>query len=141
MIVFYGSCVDFVFSSRRRHTRCALVTGVQTCALPIFAAPPARHDRRYAGARASLRPARGRRDRRFSRQPGQVGADRSGRLRGRARLLIFGPFPRQRDSIFLLFSFAPLRETRKISPQGAKAPKRSRKTEDSPVGTKCVNTC
>src|SRR3546814_20423555 len=24
----------FVFSSRRRHTRCALVTGVQTCALP-----------------------------------------------------------------------------------------------------------
>src|SRR3546814_5892643 len=26
----------FVFSSRRRHTRCALVTGVQTCALPIF---------------------------------------------------------------------------------------------------------
>src|SRR3546814_13378047 len=28
------------FSSRRRHTRCALVTGVQTCALPIFAALP-----------------------------------------------------------------------------------------------------
>src|SRR3546814_7972398 len=27
--------VTFVFSSRRRHTRCALVTGVQTCALPI----------------------------------------------------------------------------------------------------------
>src|SRR3546814_4547829 len=26
----------FCFSSRRRHTRCALVTGVQTCALPIF---------------------------------------------------------------------------------------------------------
>src|SRR3546814_4434801 len=25
----------FVLSSRRRHTRCALVTGVQTCALPI----------------------------------------------------------------------------------------------------------
>src|SRR3546814_6926023 len=29
------SCV-FFFSSRRRHTRCALVTGVQTCALPIY---------------------------------------------------------------------------------------------------------
>src|SRR3546814_947820 len=28
--------VMFFFSSRRRHTRCALVTGVQTCALPIF---------------------------------------------------------------------------------------------------------
>src|SRR3546814_3374975 len=27
------------FSSRRRHTRCALVTGVQTCALPIFFLP------------------------------------------------------------------------------------------------------
>src|SRR3546814_20276001 len=29
---------DFCFfvSSRRRHTRCALVTGVQTCALPIL---------------------------------------------------------------------------------------------------------
>src|SRR3546814_10282361 len=30
MILFF-----FVFSSRRRHTRFALVTGVQTCALPI----------------------------------------------------------------------------------------------------------
>src|SRR3546814_7589630 len=30
----FGFCV-FFFSSRRRHTRCALVTGVQTCALPI----------------------------------------------------------------------------------------------------------
>src|SRR3546814_17351276 len=26
----------FFFASRRRHTRCALVTGVQTCALPIW---------------------------------------------------------------------------------------------------------
>src|SRR3546814_14326305 len=30
--------VYFFFSSRRRHTRCALVTGVQTCALPILPA-------------------------------------------------------------------------------------------------------
>src|SRR3546814_2301672 len=29
----------FFFSSRRRHTRCALVTGVQTCALPICPVP------------------------------------------------------------------------------------------------------
>src|SRR3546814_6020667 len=28
-------CCVFFFSSRRRHTICALVTGVQTCALPI----------------------------------------------------------------------------------------------------------
>src|SRR3546814_10618626 len=46
------------FSSRRRHTRCALVTGVQTCALPIFPDPyvrlplgdPARRGRRLAHA-------------------------------------------------------------------------------------------
>src|SRR3546814_6024382 len=30
----------FFFSSRRRHTRCALVTGVQTCALPIWTTEP-----------------------------------------------------------------------------------------------------
>src|SRR3546814_5130948 len=31
----YVPCLSF-FSSIRRHTRCALVTGVQTCALPIL---------------------------------------------------------------------------------------------------------
>src|SRR3546814_3301358 len=31
----------FFFASRRRHTRCALVTGVQTCALPISRLPSA----------------------------------------------------------------------------------------------------
>src|SRR3546814_2555515 len=38
MFWFVCSCVIwfFFFSSRRRHTRCALVTGVQTCALPIY---------------------------------------------------------------------------------------------------------
>src|SRR3546814_5693378 len=36
---------SFFFSSRRRHTRCALVTGVQTCALPIlFNAQAAREE-------------------------------------------------------------------------------------------------
>src|SRR3546814_5085756 len=41
MVVFLVVLICFVivdlffFSSRRRHTRCALVTGVQTCALPI----------------------------------------------------------------------------------------------------------
>src|SRR3546814_19364145 len=42
----------FFFASRRRHTRCALVTGVQTCALPIWgkAAGPVRD-----AARASYR--------------------------------------------------------------------------------------
>src|SRR3546814_4169503 len=43
MILFFFDFVfvdDFFFSSRRRHTRCALVTGVHTCALPIFQSPP-----------------------------------------------------------------------------------------------------
>src|SRR3546814_1773190 len=37
----YGVWVSvfFFFSSRRRHTRCALVTGVQTCTLPILNHP------------------------------------------------------------------------------------------------------
>src|SRR3546814_482195 len=33
---FIRFMLSFFFSSRRRHTRCALVTGVQTCALPIY---------------------------------------------------------------------------------------------------------
>src|SRR3546814_11444144 len=57
-VVLLVSFICFFFSSRRRHTMCALVTGVQTCALPISAvqrrlrAPPGplrrrvRHDPR-----------------------------------------------------------------------------------------------
>src|SRR3546814_7111133 len=40
------SVLVFFFSSRRRHTRCALVTGVQTCALPIFLVPVAEAEAR-----------------------------------------------------------------------------------------------
>src|SRR3546814_5570676 len=40
-------CLYFFFSSRRRHTRCALVTGVQTCALPIYHRDAATARRRY----------------------------------------------------------------------------------------------
>src|SRR3546814_5077355 len=36
--------ICFFFSSRRRHTRCALVTGVQTCALPISLTVGVPHD-------------------------------------------------------------------------------------------------
>src|SRR3546814_13722764 len=35
MYLYFGYCSSLFFSSRRRHTICALVTGVQTCALPI----------------------------------------------------------------------------------------------------------
>src|SRR3546814_5775449 len=44
-MVFMSALCLFFFSSRRRHTRCALVTGVQTCALPILRAMSGRrHD-------------------------------------------------------------------------------------------------
>src|SRR3546814_4469054 len=36
MVCMVSLVVCFFFSSRRRQTRCALVTGVQTCALPIY---------------------------------------------------------------------------------------------------------
>src|SRR3546814_9057871 len=41
MLLIGSAWFCFFFSSRRRHTRCALVTGVQTCALPISAGRPA----------------------------------------------------------------------------------------------------
>src|SRR3546814_5438240 len=58
MIVLLSVCL--FFSSRRRHTRCALVTGVQTCALPIFqilgpyhgGVFEGRHDRRFGQPKA-----------------------------------------------------------------------------------------
>src|SRR3546814_3577218 len=45
--------LSFFFSSRRRHTSCALVTGVQTCALPIFAHLLGSLPRREAGGRVA----------------------------------------------------------------------------------------
>src|SRR3546814_1910134 len=36
ILLTYCNHFIFFFSSRRRHTSCALVTGVQTCALPIL---------------------------------------------------------------------------------------------------------
>src|SRR3546814_20964627 len=61
-MVFY-----FFFSSRRRHTRCALVTGVQTCALPISDEAPAR-SRRTARAASGERAGQQRRRRRLLRR-------------------------------------------------------------------------
>src|SRR3546814_3121199 len=51
----------FFFTSRRRHTSCALVTGVQTCALPIYRWP-ARADgqhQRHAAVAVAVRSGRG----------------------------------------------------------------------------------
>src|SRR3546814_18984560 len=69
MFPFFLSVLLFFFSSRRRHTRCALVTGVQTCALPISLPP--RRDRaarpRAVGHEPGPAPA-DRRDRGFCRR-------------------------------------------------------------------------
>src|SRR3546814_3482584 len=51
--------IYFFFSSRRRHTRCALVTGVQTCALPISARPSSVPPDRGEACRPCLGPAQG----------------------------------------------------------------------------------
>src|SRR3546814_19558964 len=46
------SLLSIVISSRRRHTRCALVTRVQTCALPICFLG---HDRMECGEQQNVR--------------------------------------------------------------------------------------
>src|SRR3546814_708003 len=90
-------CSVFVFSSRRRHTRCALVTGVQTCALPIWRGhPPQVPLPRPAHARDAAQDAHpheaGRRAAALARRarlPGHRNPDPDqGHARGRARLLV-----------------------------------------------------
>src|SRR3546814_7732564 len=80
----------FFFSSRRRHTRCALVTGVQTCALPFFAGQrlPRRPGRRPAGRRRLV--ARPRQAEAGGRRKGLRGDRRPRRLQLSRRLT---PFP------------------------------------------------
>src|SRR3546814_8234804 len=51
-------CCLLFFSSRRRHTRCALVTGVQTCALPIWRRPSSSCHNRGCAAHRGRRPPR-----------------------------------------------------------------------------------
>src|SRR3546814_4233292 len=91
----------FFFSSRRRHTRCELVTGVQTCALPIWHA--VRHLPRAAadpgvlrgGAQAAGRQAR-RGAGRQARDRARVGALR--RIQERAaETRPFSCFPRSEE--------------------------------------------
>src|SRR3546814_2002068 len=56
MYILLCVCLLFFFSSRRRHTRCALVTGVQTCALPILSLLAPLHLSQVGlGPRAELR--------------------------------------------------------------------------------------
>src|SRR3546814_13716595 len=78
------------FSSRRRHTRCALVTGVQTCALPISGKPPRRGGQAAAGLRRGGARAGGAPPRAFRGDPdggdgGGHGARAGRRLRSEER--------------------------------------------------------
>src|SRR3546814_21188768 len=60
----------FFFSSRRRHTRCALVTVVQTCAIPILCSMPvARNARRVSAAPGRTVSAMARRPQRWRSLP------------------------------------------------------------------------
>src|SRR3546814_4437942 len=86
--------VLFFFSSRRRHTRCALVTGVQTCALPICARFPDRPQRQTHGRFPAYE-----RDRRMSGQ--------------QRRALVASPADYAREAENLLrqqYEFVPLEE-------------------------------
>src|SRR3546814_4391027 len=47
-VVLLVLCIFFFFLGRRRHTSCALVTGVQTCALPISVNGQDREERKRA---------------------------------------------------------------------------------------------
>src|SRR3546814_1043311 len=66
----------FFFSSRRRHTRCALVTGVQTCALPIWRRDAGRGKCLFRRARRAPAHGPGRAGRHYGggRRDGQMGA-------------------------------------------------------------------
>src|SRR3546814_6961896 len=57
--------IFFFVTSRRRHTRCALVTGVQTCALPIFVGYRRKRERPAAAAVATAWDKKGRKAPRF----------------------------------------------------------------------------
>src|SRR3546814_5088124 len=58
--MFGSEYLQLFFSSRRRHTRCALVTGVQTCALPISQPEECRDHRETEHTANDLRQARAR---------------------------------------------------------------------------------
>src|SRR3546814_4278033 len=73
----YSRVCLFFFSSRRRHTRCALVTGVQTCALPIYGArrPLRRPASDLRSRRLAAERGGGRRQDRRPPEPAQERAD------------------------------------------------------------------
>src|SRR3546814_4081711 len=78
----------FFFSSRRRHTSCSVVTGVQTCALPILLSFSPELFFSLADRRINVRPMKGTRprgtdpasDRRYARELAESAKDRAENL-------------------------------------------------------------
>src|SRR3546814_1680747 len=80
--IFFCSCFmmyTYFFSSIRPHTRCALVTGVQTCALPIFRRKQQEVERITRILRACF-------------DPDAVQAPEPGEIR---RIILIGPYARK----------------------------------------------
>src|SRR3546814_16496547 len=113
----------FFFSSRRRHTRCALVTGVQTCALPICRGVD--HAVRAESDRARLRPLP------VWRAVGRAGADP---WRGKRALCPLWRGVAGADPRLLLLARQPAVAGRTQGGLG-------RRSEERRGGKECVNTC
>src|SRR3546814_19597344 len=104
--------VSVFLSSRRRHTRCALVTGVQTCALPIFM---------YGDV---------------DDRQGEAGALEQIAYRGEVDLRV-----QPRDWAHVLAHHRPaLARQAAVADEGA-APQAVGRSEERSVGTECVSTC
>src|SRR3546814_12910967 len=108
-MIYISDILLFFVSSRRRHTICALVTGVQTCALPISAPLPAK-DPAHADPLPALRPAR--RQRVHLRRRRHERAPRS-RIRHRRRLEIGRASCRERVCQYVSISVVAVSLTKK----------------------------
>src|SRR3546814_19179796 len=132
-----------LFSSRRRHTMCALVTGVQTCALPICDGTGAGKGRQVAGILLDNW-LKGRRRAVWVSKSDKLieDAQRDWSALGMERLLVT-PLSRFRqgtairlDQGVLFTTYATLRS----DARDAKV-SRVRRSEEPRVGKECVRTC
>src|SRR3546814_9293823 len=114
-LVLMLTVVICLFSSRRRHTRCALVTGVQTCSLPIYSP--------YAGC------------------AGDIGCRRHGNGADRAHLRD----PEKPERPALVRRHRHLCEGRRAEPWRCGRPRQRpaarQRSEERRVGKECVSTC
>src|SRR3546814_5617430 len=100
----------FFFSSRRRHTSCALVTGVQTCALPILPRNRRAFGERHRCQLYTTDDVADREDRRFLRTEILVDLDEAALIARHARLI---------EAQFIAWRTAPGRKHHAIGVQYA----------------------